>query len=443
MIPPLIYLSSGRRRRARGHDWRADAGQFVAYYLVLILVNQVTYAQTNWTVGDMIRYGQMNRVLLRPLSPLFNALPRRSRAKWSTWSLSSRSSALLALVLRPELHVRCETGWRSSRRWRWPGCCVSSGATGWRCWPSGPRAPMRCWRCRMRWSSAGGAGGAGRAAARLRCRRRPACCPSATWSAFPVEVLTGQLDAGGVLAGFAIQAAWLMVALGLYRGPVARGTAALLGGGRLRCMRYLRLIPVSCALRSRKKLAYRANFFIGLLHLAAQPGHRRAGLTVLFGQVEAVHGWSFAATLALLGVYLIVGALRGLFIGPSLETLAGMDGEIWSGPFDFTLLRPVQHAVPGQLPQVAAVRADRPGAGAGRAGRGRRAAGSGRRSAPGRRCAFVLALLAGVMILYAILLAFTALVFWSPGLLFTWVFDGVFQMARYPVACIRAGCGSC
>ena len=29
--------------------------QFVAYYLVLILVNQLTLAQTNWTVGDIIR----------------------------------------------------------------------------------------------------------------------------------------------------------------------------------------------------------------------------------------------------------------------------------------------------------------------------------------------------------------------------------------------------
>jgi ABC-2 type transport system permease protein len=36
-------------------------------------------------------------------------------------------------------------------------------------------------------------------------------------------------------------------------------------------------------------------------------------------------------------------------------------------------------------------------------------------------------------VLYAILLAFTAMVFWSPGFLFTWVFSGVFQMARYPL----------
>jgi ABC-2 type transport system permease protein len=62
---------------------------------------------------------------------------------------------------------------------------------------------------------------------------------------------------------------------------------------------------------------------------------------VIFGQVQHVNGWDFSATLALLGVYLTVLALRGLFIGPGLEALAGMDGEIWSGKFDFTVLRPL------------------------------------------------------------------------------------------------------
>jgi ABC-2 type transport system permease protein len=46
---------------------------------------------------------------------------------------------------------------------------------------------------------------------------------------------------------------------------------------------------------------------------------------------------------------------------------------------------------------------------------------------------FLIALLAGVLILYAILLFFASCVFWSPGFLFTWVFDGIFQMARYPL----------
>jgi ABC-2 type transport system permease protein len=45
---------------------------------------------------------------------------------------------------------------------------------------------------------------------------------------------------------------------------------------------------------------------------------------------------------------------------------------------------------------------------------------------------FLLLLVIGLVTLYAILLIFAALIFWSPGVLFTWVFDGLFQMARYP-----------
>ncbi len=50
-----------------------------------------------------------------------------------------------------------------------------------------------------------------------------------------------------------------------------------------------------------------------------------------------------------------------------------------------------------------------------------------------RLIAFLITLGTGIMILYAILLAFSALVFHSPGFFFTWVFNGLFQMARYPL----------
>jgi ABC-2 type transport system permease protein len=49
------------------------------------------------------------------------------------------------------------------------------------------------------------------------------------------------------------------------------------------------------------------------------------------------------------------------------------------------------------------------------------------------------ALGAGIVVLYAILLAFTAVIFWSPGLLLTWVFGGIMQMARYPVGLYPGG----
>jgi ABC-2 type transport system permease protein len=196
-------------------------------------------------------------------------------------------------------------------------------------------------------------------------------------------------------------------------------------------MRYLRLIGQFVRASAQSDLAYRANFFISLLHSLLNLGVGVLGVLVLFGQVEAINGWDRRGTLALLGVYLTVSALRGLFLGPSLEALAGMDGEVWSGRLDFTLLRPIDVQFLATFRQwrlfsvtdlvlglgVVAAAVMQPG----------------HVLTAGRLLAFTLALGASVAILYALLLAFTALVFWSPGFLFTWLFNGIFQMARYPV----------
>jgi ABC-2 type transport system permease protein len=194
---------------------------------------------------------------------------------------------------------------------------------------------------------------------------------------------------------------------------------------------HLRLIRAFFRASLQQELAYRADFFISLLHSLLNFGAGVLGVMVVFGQVQTIRGWDFPATLALLGVYLVVGALRGLFIGPSLESMAGMEGEVWTGRFDFTLLRPVstqflasfRHWRPFALFDlvlgllVVAVALAQPG----------------QELSLAQLLAFLLALSAGVAILYAILLASTALVFLSPGFLFTWVFDAVFQMARYPL----------
>jgi ABC-2 type transport system permease protein len=196
-------------------------------------------------------------------------------------------------------------------------------------------------------------------------------------------------------------------------------------------MRYLRLIGGFARASAQGELAYRANFAISVLHSALALGTGVLGLTVLFSHIETVRGWDFPATLALLGVFLTLSALRGLFIGPSLDALAGLEGEVWTGSFDFTLLRPIDVQFQASFRHwralaltdlalgvtvlcLAAFQMDHALTFA-------------------RAASFLVALGAGLTILYAILLAFTAFVFWSPGFLFTWLFDGIFQMARYPV----------
>jgi len=196
-------------------------------------------------------------------------------------------------------------------------------------------------------------------------------------------------------------------------------------------MYYLKLIKRFIVIAFQNALAYRLNFWISLLYSLLNLGTGVLGIVVLFSQIETLRGWTLASTLALLGVYLTLGALRGLFLGPSLEALAGMDGEVWTGQFDFTLLRPVD------VQFLASFRHWRPLAlldlllALGVLGTGM--AQMGQTLTLGRVLAFVVGMAAGLLILYAILLAFSALVFWSPGFLFTWLFNALLQMARYPV----------
>ncbi len=195
-------------------------------------------------------------------------------------------------------------------------------------------------------------------------------------------------------------------------------------------MRRLRLIAHFMRASFQEEAAYRANFAIGLLHSLLNLATGVLGVTVLYSQVQTVNGWSFASTLALLGVYLTVGALRAFFIGPSLDALAGMDGELWTGRFDFTLLRPVDTQFLASLRKWRLFALFDLLLGLGVLGAA--VAQLGAALTVGRVAVFLLALAAGVTILYAILLAFSGMLFWSPGFLFTWVFDGLFQMARYP-----------
>jgi ABC-2 type transport system permease protein len=196
-------------------------------------------------------------------------------------------------------------------------------------------------------------------------------------------------------------------------------------------MRYLRMVGQFLKASFQEEAAYRANFYVSLLSSGVNLVTGVLAVFVLFGQVETIQGWTFASTLALLGVYLTVGALRGLVIGPSLEALAGMDGEVWSGQFDFTLLRPVDTQF------LASVRKWRLFALIdlvfGLVVMGAAVVQLNQALTPGTILTFLMTLTAGIAILYAILLFFTALVFWSPGFLFTWVFNGIFQLARYPL----------
>ena len=101
MTQPLIFLfvwSTAATFGAIGGYTRAD---FVAYYLVLIVVNQLTFAPTNWTVGDLIRDGTMNALLLRPIAPIVDTVAAEIAGKVVFLSFAIPVAGLLLLVLSP------------------------------------------------------------------------------------------------------------------------------------------------------------------------------------------------------------------------------------------------------------------------------------------------------------------------------------------------------
>ncbi len=105
MIPPLIYLFVWWSAAGDGEIGGMSRGMFVAYYLALILVNQLTYSQTNWTVGDVIREGKLSLSLLRPIPFLYEALSTEAAGKVVYLAFILPVTAVLTLLLRPELHA--------------------------------------------------------------------------------------------------------------------------------------------------------------------------------------------------------------------------------------------------------------------------------------------------------------------------------------------------
>lgn len=196
-------------------------------------------------------------------------------------------------------------------------------------------------------------------------------------------------------------------------------------------VRYLRLLWLFIGTSFQEEAAFRVNFAINLMTTILNLATGILGLLILFNQVETIQGWTFPQTLALLGVYLLVTALRDLVIGPSLSALAGIDGETWTGRFDYTLLKPVpiQFFVSVRkwriwsfvdltlslfVLGIALVQLSQ-------------------EITLVRLSAFLFTLFVAVTILYAILLILASISFWGQGVPLDFVFNSFIQMGRYPV----------
>jgi ABC-2 type transport system permease protein len=191
------------------------------------------------------------------------------------------------------------------------------------------------------------------------------------------------------------------------------------------------LIPAFIRFSFQRELAFRFNFAVNLLNTALNLAGSLGGILVLFADRREVNGWSFSGMLGVVGVYLLIQAVRGLAIGPSLESLSGLDGDLWTGQFDFTLLKPlpaqfqvsfrnwslwslfdIALAVALILISVSET--------------------AGALTLTGA-LAFTASLLVSLLLVYSILLILGSAAFWYLGTPLMWIFDSLIQTGRFPV----------
>ncbi|MDO8752912.1 MAG: ABC-2 family transporter protein [Anaerolineales bacterium] len=86
------------------------------------------------------------------------------------------------------------------------------------------------------------------------------------------------------------------------------------------------------------ELQYRINFFIQLLQSFISVATGLIGLSLVFGQVDTLAGWSRPELLAVMGAHLLMGGVIRSIIQPNMERL--MD-DVRNGTLDFALTKPV------------------------------------------------------------------------------------------------------
>ncbi len=223
MLPLLVYLFIWSSAAGDGSIDGFTQGSLAGYYLILILANQLTYATTNWTVGDNIRIGQISRWLLQPMSPLYHALASEIAGKVVFMLFSVPLTALLALIIRPQFNLNLShvflfvpaifLAWALRFFWGYWLALLAFWAT---------RADaLLALQDSLVFLIGGHLAPVSLLPAWLQGPAR--ILPFRYMSAFPVEILTGQLSPGEIRLGFAIQILWTITAFVLYRLVWVRG----------------------------------------------------------------------------------------------------------------------------------------------------------------------------------------------------------------------------
>lgn len=228
VLEPLIYLVvwSVVSRSHEGSVGGISTGQFAAYFIVMMLVNHMTYTWIIYEYEYRIREGTLSFALLRPLHPIHSDIVDNVSSKLITLPFMFVAAALLALLFKPEFQfsllavaaffpalllacfARFLVEWTLALAafWTTRVSAINQGYYVLALFLSGQVAPLSLLPY------------AAQVAATI--------LPFRWMISFPVEVLLGRLTATEIILGLAAQAAWLGLAAVLLRAVWRAGVRA-------------------------------------------------------------------------------------------------------------------------------------------------------------------------------------------------------------------------
>ena len=194
-------------------------------------------------------------------------------------------------------------------------------------------------------------------------------------------------------------------------------------------MKFLRLLWVFLRVGVMGEAAYPANFVAHLVDSALELGTALAGLALIFAHTSTLAGWRPDELVALVGVYFLVGGVIGLVIQPGMEQLTE---AVRDGTLDFTLAKPEDAQLLVSVWRVEIWKMIDVGLGLAVLGIG--LARLGQRVGLAEAAAFIVALVAGGVIVYSFWLILATTAFWLvrvENILV--IFQSVYEAGRWPV----------
>lgn len=206
---------------------------------------------------------------------------------------------------------------------------------------------------------------------------------------------------------------------------------AAVGAGRM--LKLARLFAAGFSMSLRRTLTFRTNLFFDVALAAAGLLSSLATVLLVFTRTDHLAGWTRPETFVLVGTFQLLTGLKAAFIDPNLSWFPSRG--IREGTLDTCLLQPAPSLFLASLATAAPLALVQAVLGLGVVGLGISA--YGRPPSPLGAAAWLLLVLAGAAVTWALGVLLACLAFWAPRLELDVFYGATWQLGRYPVDIYR------